>query len=65
METTIDVNSRLPKATTMIFDEGSRRCSIQAGDPQKGCINFHKGTCRPQSMFSAKNCTKYAPMTQS
>ena len=65
MEVTAD-NSELPKATTiMIFDEGRRRCSMQAGDPQKGCINFHKGTCRPQSMFSAKNCTKYAPMTQS
>ena len=61
METTIDVNSRLPKAT-MIFDEGRRRCSIQAGDPQKGCVNFHKGTCRPQSMFSARNCAKYTPM---
>jgi len=61
METTIDVNSRLPKAT-MIFDEGRRRCSIQAGDPQKGCVNFHEGVCRPQSMFSARNCAKYAPM---
>jgi len=62
METAID-NSGLPKATTMIFDEERRRrCSIQAGDPQKGCVNFHKGTCRPQSMFSARNCAKYTPM---
>lgn len=60
METTTDVNSRLPKI--MIFDEGRRRCSMQAGDPQKGCVNFHKGTCRPNSMFSAKNCAKYTPM---
>ena len=61
METTTDISSGFSKAT-MIFDEGRRRCSMQAGDPQKGCINFHKGTCRPQSMFSARNCAKYTPM---
>ncbi len=61
MEITTDVNSRLPKAT-MIFDEDRRRCSKEAGDPQGGCKYNHLNCPRQYSMFSAKNCAKYAPM---
>ena len=61
METTIDVN----RQKVMIFDEDHRRCSKEAGDPQGGCKYNHLNCPHQRSMFSAKNCAKYAPMTQS
>jgi len=43
-------------------NEDCRRCSRQAGDPNGGCKHFHKGTCRPVSVFKAKECIQYIPM---